>query len=216
MREKGNRLWNMELPFLIDSPQLEKSLNKILKLINEERDESLTTDEERQAVLDFTRLIGIGKCWLELPEKTKEQLRKFRKLLNKACEYRNSFYVPDSIEGHAIISRPLDYLMLLPDFGGVGVDPLAEIVRACGDLLGDTESALFPRRKIIEDVLALWIRYTGKPPQKYAIQPSSYSKSKEVPPYALCRIVLTVIEDCNDTGDFSTLYESAVRSLSRK
>ena len=191
----------------------EETLKKILHLINEARNENLTMDEERRAALDFNILIGIGQSCLNLPDGEKKKLRKLRKLHNEVCENGNHIVEADSLEGPALTSRQLvDRLMLREDSGGVLTDPLAEILRDFDELLGKKEPARYPCRKIVKDVLKLWIKHTGKNPQKWAIQPSSYSKSKEVPPYALCRPVLTVIEG-KDPGDFHRVYESAARSL---
>ncbi len=176
-------------------------IGKILDLLKNEGKEVPETARD-----DFLRLIGIGQRWIDAPEEKKEKIKKFRNLLKKAYDYGNSLTITwDSSEGPIQVLHPFDYILL----------PLAGAVEDCNTILGTSSPRRYPRKKIVRETLDLWTKYTGKRPQKCAVQPSPYSGDKEAPPYALCRLVLTAIEG-EDPGDFHRIYESAVNNLPQK
>ncbi len=190
------------LSWYLKNPELvHEMIGKILNLI-----ESQGIEVPETARFEFLDLIGVGQRWINAPEETKKKIRKYRTLLQNARDYRDSLTITwDSDEGPIRLNYPNSIPLL--------TDHLDEMIEDCDEILGTKEPTRYPRRKIIEDVLALWIKYTGKTPQKCAIQPSSHSEDKEAPPYTLCRLVLTAIEDCKDSGDFRRFYERAVAPI---
>ena len=156
-------------------------------------------------IQDLTTILTFGYEWLTQEAKKKE-LAQYRKLLQKARDYRDG-------------SRDLRYRF--PSFRDFPktttpilheADALLTMIEDCGKILGTKEPKRHPRRTTIKAVMNLWEKYTGKTPQKWAIQPSVYSGDKEAPPYALCRLILTLIEG-KAPKDFHRAYESAARSF---
>ena len=154
---------------------------------------------------DLTKILVTGREWLT-HEVRKEEVRAYRRQLEKARSLRDK----------SPASRHL--FPAYQDFpkGGTPIrqdaDALSLMIEECDRILGKREPTRHPRRATVKAALILWEKHTGKPPQKWAIQPSVYSGDKEAPPYAFCRLVLALVEN-KDPGDFRRIYESAVRSL---
>ena len=154
---------------------------------------------------DLTKILVTGIEWLT-HEARKKEVRAYRRQLEKARSLRDK-------------SPALRHLFpASQDFpkGGTPIrqdaDALSHMLAECDRILGTREPTRHTRRATIKAALILWEKHTGKPPQKWAIQPSVYSGDKEAPPYAFCRLVLTLVEN-KDPGDFRRIYESAVRSI---
>ena len=154
---------------------------------------------------DLTKILVTGREWLTHEARKKEvrayrrQLEKARSLRDKSPALKHRF---PSFRDFPESTTPLRQ----------DADALSLMIEECDRILGKREPTRHHRRATVKAALILWEKHTGKPPQKWAIQPSAYSGDKEAPPYAFCRLVLALIEN-KDPGDFRRIYESAVRSL---
>ena len=154
---------------------------------------------------DLTKILVTGREWLTHEARKKEvrayrrQLEKARSLRDKSPALKHRF---PSFRDFPESTTPLRQ----------DADALSLMIEECDRILGKREPTRHHRRATVKAALILWEKHTGKPPQKWAIQPSVYSGDREAPPYAFCRLVLALIEN-KDPGDFRRIYESAVRSL---
>jgi hypothetical protein len=154
---------------------------------------------------DLTHILYVGREWLT-HEARKKEVRAYRRQLEKALSLRDA-------------SPALKHLFpAAHDFkkGGIHIfqhaDALSSMIEECDKILGTNEPKRYPRREIVRESLILWTRYTGRNPQRWALQPSAYLGDQEASAYSFCRLILTAIEG-NDPGDFRRGYESAARSF---
>lgn len=167
--------------------------------------ETILTDLDQIAVQGF--------LWGTNNKETRKGIEKFRRLLQNALDYRASFKIVQESDCISC-TGPLEMLFPLAPPGAYSrksANALEDMIAECDRILGKKEPKRYARKKIVEDVLRLWVKYTGRSLQNWAIQPSPYSEDKEAPPYALCRLLLTIIEG-KDPGDFRRVYERVVRS----
>ena len=199
-------------------------LNRALDLICQHVKNTPKTPKDdyymRKIIKHDLTLICLHACMWYKNEETKKGIALFRKKLGGALTLWETFTSdagqwkghPLQILFQGFDDQPPPPGMIKAHREGP-IDALRGMIADCDDILGKKEPKRYPRRKIIADTLAVWVEYTGKKPQKWAIQPSEHSADKEAPPYALCRLVLTIIEDCQDIGDFHRVYERAVKNL---
>lgn len=156
---------------------------------------------------DLTRILVTGREWLT-HEARKKEIRAYRRQLEKALAIRDK-------------SPALKHLFpATHDFPKADIpirqdaDALMSMVAQCDKILGTAEPKRYPRREIVRECLIFWKKFTGKVPPRNAHRPAKYSEiRKETAPYTFSRLILSVIEDCNDTGDFSGLYETIQKTL---
>lgn len=179
------------------------------------------TDSGRGRVLGaYSRIFYDGRQLL-FNEERKKGIRKYRSLLKKTLKYRNTFTVTCRTPEGPCTEKPLQSLFWGPNDeslppGAIHVkgpaDSLADMIAECDRILGPKEPARHPRRMVIRETLALWHQFTGKIPRRNAIQPNIHTGDRLDPPYEIARIVLKIIEDCSDVGDFSGMYETIVKA----
>lgn len=178
------------------------------------------TDTGRGQVYSaFVRIVMEGRQWL-FQEGRKVGLRKYRDLLRKALKYRNTFEATLTTPEGPCTEKTLQSLFGGPNDeslppGGIHfkgpADALIDMIAECDRILGTCEPKRHPRRTVIRETLALWQRFTGKAPNRNAIQPNPHSGDRLAPAYEIARIVLAITEDCLDVGDFSGMYETISR-----
>jgi len=161
------------------------------------------SDEQRIAARDLPcrltyEIIIPARLWLT-NEARKKGVRKYRDLLKKAIDYRETFRLP-YIAGDG--TRKTEYpLRAFP----APTDHLETLIAQCDEILGREEPARYPRRKIITEILRLWHEY-GQSISPTASIPSKRERQKTAISYQLCRLVLTAIEG-KPPGDFSLIYD---------
>ena len=190
MQIRENGILNFIRPYLKDPPP--------------ERDGGYWTPPPG-LIPDLTGILTFGYEWLT-QEARKKEIAQYRKLLQKARDYRDGsrdlrYRFPSFKDFPCVTGAPILH----------EADTLLAMIEECDKILGTKEPKRHPRRVIIWESLALWVRFTGKTPPRNAFQPNPHSGDRLAPPYAFARLILSSIEDCTDTGDFSGMYEAIVK-----
>jgi hypothetical protein len=196
----------------------EKSL-EIVRIIDFHLPLEWKTDAVRGRVLGaYSRIFYDGRQRVS-NEELRKGIEKYRRHLKNALEQRNSFTITHPFPDGPLTEKPLQRLFFGSDDeslkpGGIRMkgpaDSLIDMIAECDRILGTEKPIRYPRQTVIRESLDLWKKFTGKNPPRYAIQPNTYSGSKESAPYAITRLLLEISEDCSDVGDFSAMFETVV------